>query len=247
MNRERFTEICPELCELRYLTPQIRSQKLWIFGPREGFDGSSLFDHNIAQAIMLVMEGSVETGKKITQKALEMAIVRVANDNTIRYVCFSFISWLLTICFGIIVLCFDFFLSRQSNSLDDLTLFAVAGMAGATGAILSIATRLQSFRFKPCHQSNMNYLMSLIRVGVVGTLAGLVLWLVAPMALSDAAAKLIPGWHSGWQAPATLGLIAGFAERLIPTIMQWSGAQVERSFGTPSQAVRAEEKGSATT
>jgi hypothetical protein len=29
---------------------------------------------------------------------------------------------------------------------------------------------------------------------------------------------------------------------LIPNIMRWSAVQVERSFGTPSQAVRAEEE-----
>ena len=80
-----------------------------------------------------------------------------------------------------------------------------------------------------------------MRVGI-GVIAGVILWLVAPIALSDTSLKLIPGWQGGWQAPATLGLIAGFAERLIPNIMRWSGEQMERPFGTPSQAVRAEEK-----
>jgi len=59
--------------------------------------------------------------------------------------------------------------------------------------------------------------------------------------LGERVQPLIPGWPSGWEAPAVLGLIAGFAERLIPNIMRWSSVQLEPSFGTPSQAVRAEE------
>jgi hypothetical protein len=187
---------------------------------------------------MLVMEGDAETGREIAQKALEMAIERVTNDNTIRYVCFSLGSWLFILAFGALLL--RYFPDKPPP--DDFRLFVVGGMAGATGAILSIATRLQSFRLKPCNHSNMNYLMSILRVGVIGAVAGIILWLVAPIVLNDAALKLIPGWQSDWRAPAVLGLIAGFAERLIPNIMRWSGVQVERSFGTPSQAVRAEEE-----
>ena len=102
--RQRFTKICPELCELRYLTPQIRSVVPLIFGQRKGCDGSSLYDHNIAQAIMLVMEGDVETGRKIAQQALKMAVERVANDNTIRYVRASLASWLLIFVLGVLLL-----------------------------------------------------------------------------------------------------------------------------------------------
>ena len=233
-----FTKICPELCELRYLTAQIPATKPLIFRGRKGYDGSSLYDHNVAQAIMLVMEGDAKTGREIAQKALEMAIERVTNDNTLRYVCFSLGGWLLILAFGALLLRY----SPDKSLPDDLRLFVVAGMAGATDAILSIATRLQSFRLKPCNHSNMNYLMSILRVGVIGSVAGIILWLFAPIVLNDAALELIPGWQSGWRAPAALGLIAGFAERLIPNIMRWSGVQVERSFGTPSQAVRAEEE-----
>ena len=107
--------------------------------------------------------------------------------------------------------------------------------------MLSIATRLQSFRLKPCNQSDMNYWMSVMRVGI-GVIAGVILWLIAPTVLSEHVQRLIPHWEqSGWQAAAALGLIAGFAERLIPNIMRWSGEQLEPSYGTPSQAVRAEE------
>jgi hypothetical protein len=232
--RRSFMKICPELCELRYLTPQIRTAKPLIFHSREGYDGLSLYDHNIAQAIMLVMEGDVETGRRIAQKALQMAVERVENDNTIRYVGTSLGGWLFILILGAVLLKFG-------PSSGDLSLFIVAAIAGGTGAMLSIATRLQSFRLKPCDQSNMNYLMSIIRVGIIGAIAGVILWLIAPTVLSERAQQLVPHWPSGWQAPAALGLIAGFAERLIPNIMRWSGVQLGPSIGTPSQAVRAEE------
>ena len=81
VQRNRFTEICPELCELRYLTSQMSSDwsfdlKSWTIRP-----ASSLYHHNMAQAVMLVMEEKIDQGKKIAQQALKMAVGRVTNDN----------------------------------------------------------------------------------------------------------------------------------------------------------------------
>jgi hypothetical protein len=93
VQRRKFTEICPELCELRYFTPQISS----------GSNGS-LYDHNIAQAMMLVMEDRAELGKKIARQALKMAVDRVTNDNTIRYVRFCLMSWLVCLALQLLFL-----------------------------------------------------------------------------------------------------------------------------------------------
>jgi hypothetical protein len=233
--RRRFTAICPELCELRYFTPQISSA-----------ENGSLFDHNIAQAMMLVMEGRADVGRRIAQEALNMAVERVTNDNTIRYVRVCLISWIGCILFGFGLLALSSCLWLfGSNCEDEFKLYVVSGLAGATGAILSVATRLQAFRLRPCNQSNMNYWMSAMRVGV-GVIAGLVLFLLAPAALSPATKGLLA--HGGnsndltWHLAAALGFVAGFAERLVPTIMRWTGEQTKSSFGTPSQAVRSEEQ-----
>jgi hypothetical protein len=232
--RRTFIKICPELCELRYLTPQIQSA-----GPRwKNCDGSSLYDHNIAQAIMLAMERDVDTGKKIAQQALKMAVDRVTNDNTIRYVRMSLVAWLSIIVLGAVAgLALRFVWPASPEPLH----YLVAGIAGAPGAKLSIATRLQSFRLKPCNQSNMNYWMSVIRIGT-GVIVGMVLLLFAPAILSDLIKNL---FHSppepSLETAAALGFVAGFAERLVPNIARWTSGQLEPSFGTPSQAVRAEE------
>ena len=82
--RKRFTEICPELCELRYLTDQMRSSN-WrpsLFGHRK----HTLYDNNMAQALMLMMEDKVDAAKQIARYTLAMAVRRVTADNTIRYV-----------------------------------------------------------------------------------------------------------------------------------------------------------------
>jgi hypothetical protein len=234
IQRSRFTEICPELCELRYLICQMRSWKL-PFGLRD--ESISLYDHNIAQAMMLVLENRVEVGKKIAQAALAMAVERLTNDHTISYAWCALIFWCLCLVLGVAALAL-----WNSDGYEELRLLLVAGMFGATGAVLSIATRLQAFRLRPCKQSKMNYLMSVIRVGI-GIIAGFTLFLLAPTALSDTMTKFIPHWGPppGWQAAAALGLLAGFAERLVPNMMKWTTAQIEPSVGTPAQAVRNEE------
>src|SRR5215468_9631350 len=45
--RERFTEICPELCELRYLTAQMRGRNWWPWSSRPR--RHTLYDANMAQ------------------------------------------------------------------------------------------------------------------------------------------------------------------------------------------------------
>jgi hypothetical protein len=138
--------------------------------------------------MMLVMEERAETGKQIAQQALRMAVQRVTNDNTIRYVRACLITWLGCIVLGVIAFAVLVFWPSPT-----LGLFVVAGIFGATGAVLSVATRLQAFRLQPCNQSNMNYWMSGIRVGI-GVVAGITLLLLAPTILTDTVTKFVPAW-----------------------------------------------------
>ena len=106
-------------------------------------------------------------------------------------------------------------------------------MFGATGAMLSVATRLQAFKLKPCNQSNMNYWMAALRIGI-GIVAGIVVLLLARTVLSDAVNNHVSEMY--WEAAAVLGLVAGFTERLVPSLLQRTGSQLESSAGTPVQA-----------
>jgi hypothetical protein len=105
-----------------------------------------------------------------------------------------------------------------------------------------VATRLQAFQLKPCQQSNMNYLMGGTRVGI-GIMAGLILLLLGPAILSEPMKRLvamIDGTDVSLQGAAVLGLIGGFAERLIPNLLVRTVDKVESPAGTPVQAVRSE-------
>jgi hypothetical protein len=87
--RAAYVKLSPQICELRYLTSQMRPGVLGRFFNRwSGQD--TLYDHNMAQALMLLMETTAmrarndETGANATEKeasdianrALDMAVKR---------------------------------------------------------------------------------------------------------------------------------------------------------------------------
>jgi hypothetical protein len=244
VQRCRFTAISPELCELRYLTYEMRSYEMrprwnFVFGPPTHRHPWSLYDHNMAQALMLVMENKVEDGQQLAQQALKMAVDRVTNDNTVLYFRGCVISWIASIISGLIIAWIVSILTGSyATHSHGVSIFIVAAMSGATGALLSVATRLQAFQLKPCQQSGMNYLMSCTRVGI-GLIAGPILLLLGETNLIGPIKGLVSSM-ANWQGAAILGLIGGFAERLIPNLLRRTAGQVESPAGTPVQAVRNE-------
>jgi hypothetical protein len=247
IQRERFTAICPELCELRYLTTQMRGWNWWPWS--SGERRHTLYEHNMAQALMLTMENKIDAAKVLARQTLAMAIRRVTNDNTIRYVRACFICVVACIAFGaVLLLCLNFFNRPEGLGWRP---YVVGGMFGALGALLSIVTRVQAFELKPCNESRMNYWMSTIRI-VTGVISAIALLLFADTLLADTLNKFTGIKHITdpidvdavdlviWQAVAVLGLIAGFSERLIPILLRQTADKIEGSAGTPVQAARAQ-------
>ncbi len=235
--RKRFTEICPELCELRYLTCQMTSRMMPPFMRRK--KAYDLFAHNMAQAIMLVMEGNTDQGKQIAGQALAMAVRRITNDNTIRYLRVSIIIAALSVALGIVF---------SEITPSSYAPYIFSAMGGAIGAALSIATRLEAFELKPCNDSSMNKWMAAMRVGM-GIIAGATLLLLATTILHDTVAKIVPMSSDvgvPWETAALLGLIGGFAERFIPNLLRRTAVAMLPSDGTPVQAVRREKSTSST-
>jgi len=230
--RSRFAVISPEMCELRHLTYEMDSNRSLRFRRRTKRHPSSLYHHNMAQALMLVIEEKVNEGREIARQALAMAVQRVTNDNTISYYASCLIAWLAAIAVGGVL-----FLIQLVYRSEELEIFLVAAMSGATGAVLSVAFRLQAFQLKPCHQSDMNSWMSVTRVGI-GVVAGPILLLLASTILKDEMSKIFN--IEEWRQVAVLGLIAGFSERLIPIVFQRTIGQIEPQSGTPVQAARSE-------
>jgi len=244
--RKRFTDICPELCELRYLTAQMRGWNWWRWFSSHRRD--TLYDHNMAQALMLMMEGEIARAKDIAQQTLAMAVRRVTADNTIRYVRTCLVWAGILIAMGLATF---WALSRIGHpEATAWRPYLVGGMFGVAGAVFSIVTRLEAFKLKPCDESRMNYWMSAVRV-LMGFMSAIALLLFADTLLDDMLGKLIgPGKHITdpigadtqnvvlWEAVAMLGFVAGFAERLIPNIVRQTADKLESAVGTPVQAVR---------
>ena len=229
--RSRLTEISPELCELRHLTSEMRSRSLFGYPLRASRESASLYEQNMAQAVSLVLEEKGKEGKRIARQALRMAVERVTNDNTVTYFAWCLLSWAIWSAVG-------FVLAAVLSQVPQLDVpqglqYVVAAMFGATGAMLSVASRLQSFQLEPCHQSSMNILMGCTRIGF-GVLAGPILFVLASTILyQPMGLNLDPQTGA-----AVVGLVGGFAERIIPNILLRTAGQIQSPAGTPVQAAR---------
>jgi hypothetical protein len=64
--RRRLTEIVPEVCELRYLTHNMRTS--WRFPFKRRYR-SSLYEHNMAEAIILVIDNEKNKAAALGKKS----------------------------------------------------------------------------------------------------------------------------------------------------------------------------------
>jgi len=236
--RVAFTEICPELCELRFLTQGMRGKhgpwwrRLRAQNGDQALDdraAASLFDHNIAQALMLLMEGKPQEAKSIAEAALEMAVKRSTTDNTIRYVGAAMAAALVT---SVAVVIAGY---AAYGPYPDTLLYFVAAFFGVLGAAFSVATRIWSFEAKPCQQSRMNYVMARLRIGI-GLVSALILYLLTHHSLGGVVIR--PEIVQGPEGAALIGFLAGFAERLVPNVFRRTAEAFEESSGTPVQLAK---------
>ena len=251
--RTAYVKLSSELCELRYLTSQMRSSGVLKscahrVGLRWPSKSAVLYDHNMAQALMLLMESAEQRianekenadatekeAEEIAKRALDMAISRNTTDNTIRYVrtCVIFALAWAAIALG-------FYAFSQGRDPESAGLgwrcFLLASVAGILGATFSVIVRAQSFELKPCDDSGMNNLMSLIRVamgGIAGPVLVLLLTTLIPKAIADTSGDVT----ASFRMIAILGLVGGFAERLVPNLVRGAAEKLEARAGTPVQA-----------
>jgi hypothetical protein len=234
--RSEYVKVSVDICELRYLTSQMRPGWIGHLVRRRSGDGS-LYDQNIAQALMLLMESAqqrlnsnpnadetVRQAQEIAKSALDRAIRRNMTDNTIRYV-------RTCVIFGAIWLAALLVLFLVFRAKGELAHFLVASAMGIVGAVFSVIVRAQSFQLTPCDDSGMNDLMSSIRVGM-GGLAGPALLLL----LNTVFAGAMSNTPNTLDMIAIVGLIGGFAERLVPNLVQGAADKIGGSAATPGQA-----------
>jgi len=245
----KFTVLCPELCDLRFLIKQMVERRPWITKvlSKDGHRDHVLYENNMAQALMLLMEDKHDEAKALAKAALAMAVRRVTNDNTIRYLtaCFG-VGWLVTGLGAAALLLLPHLLKPEAAGM--WMPYIASAMFGAAGAVFSIMTRLRDFTLEPCEESDMNYWMSGIRV-VTGVIAAVALVLFAHTLLGETLAKVGPkdaGPGLVWQTAALLGFIGGYAERLVPVLLRRT-VDVMEGHGTPVQEARRKESSDATT
>jgi hypothetical protein len=229
--RQRYASLCPELCELRYLANQIHTSDFW----SKKHCRPTLYDHNIAQAIMLAMEEKDALGRQIAQQALDMAVKRATADNTLIYASYCVFAWVVFVLIGGFTCALLVWLSNHYDwaDLKPLEQYALAGTLGATGAMFSIATRLQNLELKPCNRSTLNKFVGGSRI-LIGSIAGMLVVLLAPDALTDEIKHLIQHLGAHGTMAAALGFVGGFSERLVPNLLR----NFESLDGTPAQAAR---------
>jgi hypothetical protein len=284
--RQAYILLAGQICELRYLTAQMHRKSFWrqlnaMIGRRRQRSSSIpearplLFDFNLAQALMLLMEseeqrglaralaaaasGDNETKKTeigdvvkeklaaadstqqhaltIANRALEMAVNRVTTDNTIRYIQTSVVA-------GSIMIAVLFVLFISMDGAQEIRRYLLASMTGAVGALFSVISRAQAFELKPCDDSRYNKLLAAVRVGM-GAIAGPALLLFLDTLFSFQAksvgdtVKDVPAAvkvASELAMAAVLGLVGGFAERLVPNLARSAAEKIEPRAGTPVQA-----------
>jgi hypothetical protein len=214
--RAKFIKIAEDLCNLRFLSCQMAP---WRFWRRACDQGGGFYDHEIAQAIYLALQGDANEAGNILRDGLKMADDRLTNENRIRYL----LACLLTA----VLFSAPFWLAYWLEGPTDRiwTPYLLAGAAGGIGAAFSIATRVQSLHLKPCFHSVMNYVTGGLRV-LTGFEASIVLLLIINSTFLAGIAKALPmgQGHSPSDVYRTnvllLGFLAGFAERLVPSVLQ---------------------------
>jgi len=243
-----YVKLSVQICELRYLTSQMRPGIIGRVCRHS--KQATIYDHNMGQALMLLMESAAQrassqatteaeaTEKRacdIAQRALDMAVRRNTADNTISYV-------VTCVLFGFLWLLVTLALHLSYANTGPGPYYVLASATGIVGAIFSVIVRAQGLNLKPAADSNMNYLMSFIRVGM-GGIAGPVLFLLlmtvsANFLGGSDESKVAVGSTAYIQMVAIIGLIGGFAERLVPNLVQGAADKLESNAGTPGQAVQ---------
>ncbi|MGK7869762.1 hypothetical protein [Falsiroseomonas sp. E2-1-a20] len=230
-----------KLCQLRFLASQMATSHLSFLLPfikRKG----GFYDHEMAQAIVLVLEGRKEDANGILDVGLELAVDRLVNENRVRYLlaCFFAAGFLSVFTAALIYL-----LGNLISEPFPLYLFGLTAIFGAAGATCSLSVRIRDLALVPCRQSVMNYVMGSLRVflGFSGGIVLLLLLSAGPLQGFGNSLGLVERVPDGdafasWPVFALVGFLAGFAERLVPNLMQNMESRVETAAASSASQGR---------
>ena len=223
--RGNLMPIQTRLCRLRFLS----SQMLWDMALQSR--SGSFYDHEVAEAIALAIQGRQGDADGILATGEAQAADRLENENRIAY----FLACLLTTVLIIGVL---LALGLGVDSGDRVwRAYAAAAAFGAVGATFSIGSRVNDLSLKPCQQSVLNYAMGALRVLVGAETAGAVILLICTgSVIGEPVVKVLENFSGElktlgsldagtWVWIGLLGLLGGFAERLVPNLLGSASAK----------------------
>ena len=218
--REKYLGVLGKLCRLRFLASQMgRWPSVLHWVNRSG----GFYDHRIAEAMCLALEGNAPEAGQIIDDGLALAANLLTNENRIRYLAACLAVALLPA-----ILVAWLYLFHQAPHPEWFSVL-LAGATGAIGAAFSITMRVQGLDLRPCEQSVMNYIMGSLRVLTGFTAGVLLLLLITHTVLGKAIQGLFePELAVDWQNISLVGFLGGFAERLVPSLL----ATFERRAGT---------------
>jgi hypothetical protein len=238
--RAHYAEISQKLCRLRFLISQMAR---WVFSfgrlKKGGF-----YDHQIAEAIYLALQDKADDANQILDTGLTLAEERITNENRVRYL-------LACLLIGLVPVATLWTLFRHGGLVpNEMWLpYLIAAAAGSAGAVFSIALRVQDLELKPFAQSVMNYVMGALRV-LIGFVAGAVILLIINGTVFGEGVKKVfePDSLSAltadsWKCIVLVGFLGGFAERLVPSLLQNLQGSVENRVTDAAGKTIAGEKG----
>ena len=209
--KEKYLRVLSKLGRLRFLASQMGR---WPFVLRWLTRTGGFYDHQIAEASCLALEGNAPEADKILDEGLALAANRLASENRIRYLAACLAVALLPA--ALVAWLYLWHLAPHPEWFSVL----LAGATGAIGAAFSITMRVQSLNLRPCEQSVMNYIMGSLRVLTGFTAGVLLLLLITHTVLGKAIQALFePESTVDWQNISLVGFLGGFAERLVPSLL----------------------------
>jgi len=209
--REKYLKVLDKLCRLCFLASQMGR---WPFVLHWLNKSGGFYDHQIAEAMCLALEGNAQEAGQIIDDGLALAANRLTNENRIRYLAACLAVALLPA-----VLVAWLYIFHQAPHPEWFSV-VLAGATGAIGAAFSITMRVQSLNLHPCEHSVMNYIMGSLRVLTGFTAGVLLLLLITHTVLGKAIQALFePESTVDWQSISLVGFLGGFAERLVPSLL----------------------------
>ena len=230
--RRALLPIAPRLCRLRYMSNQMARDRLW----RRG--GGGFYDHEIGEAIALALQGNAGDADRLLANGEALAVERLRNENRVAY----FLSCLTSALFVVGAL----FAAGLGTATGDpqFQAYAAAAAFGAVGAAFSIATGVVDLSLAPCQRSAMNSAMGALRV-LIGALSGAMILLICNATIiGEPVLKLLEKFSEtdalgtlgarNWVWIGMLGLLGGFAERLVPNLLGSAAAKASpQATGLP--------------